>query len=136
MIPLNKPGTSTTGSKTGMRMAAPTTGTDSGPGSTVLSTEELNGRFQASGSSSEDNVPMSKPRALFEKMWTPLAEVATTGKALVEKGSEQMEKRRLKSEHKAKTRYENKRRTEVQQQRWEREHERKAQRMAKKYGDQ
>lgn len=113
----------------GILRTAPAPLVPSGPKSgSALSSQELNGRFQAS---SPPTQPISKTRELLNKLKAPIVDAASTGKALMNKGNESMDSRRAKNELEAKQRYEVKRAEELKKKRWETERARIAARDAR-----
>jgi YidC/Oxa1 family membrane protein insertase len=137
MTPQPSPDTPSSPYKGTMRIASsvPSPAPSSGMprSSPVLSTSELNSRFQASSSGSEARQSsVSKTQGLLKKLTKPISEVADSGRAMVAKGNKSMDARREKSEMEERRRYEAKRQEELKKERWERENERRAERAARK----
>jgi YidC/Oxa1 family membrane protein insertase len=110
---------------------APASGANATPKSSpVLSTSELNSRFEASSVSNESTSP---PRSkLLSKLLNPINEARDSARGVMKKANESMDGRREKNEIAEKRKYELKRQEELRKERWERENERRAERAAKK----
>ncbi len=113
--------------------AAPAPGTSASAtpkSSPVLSTSELNSRFEASSISNESASP---PRSkLLSKLLNPINQARDSARGVMKKANENMDGRREKNEIAEKRKYELKRQEELRKERWERENERRAERAAKK----
>ena len=103
----------------------------------ALTTLEINSRFQAaeppqppvSGLRAKVN---EKASALYEKMATPIGDVAASGRAMVEKANLSMDRRRAKGEMEERKRYEIKRAEELKKERLEMNVRKRAERAARK----